>query len=121
MSTKGSKREIFGWAMFDFANSSYTTVIITVVYSTIFVKLVVGDGNGSDQQYARGNLMWDIGLFISYILCVVTGPSSGPSWTSARPEKIPVHELHPHSCHNRSILRSVSGHCMAWHRPAHSL
>ena len=25
------KREVFGWAMFDFANSSYTTVVISVV------------------------------------------------------------------------------------------
>jgi len=77
MSNKSSKKAIFGWAMFDFANSSYTTVIITVVYSTIFVKLVVGDSNGADPQYARGNLLWDIGLFISYILCVVTGPIFG--------------------------------------------
>ena len=39
-------REIFGWAMFDFANSSYTTVIVTVVFSVIFPRLVVGDGPG---------------------------------------------------------------------------
>ena len=30
-----TKREIFGWAMFDFANSSYTTVIVTVAYDQI--------------------------------------------------------------------------------------
>ena len=35
------KREIFGWAMFDFANSSYTTVVITAVYSAFFTEVVV--------------------------------------------------------------------------------
>ncbi len=39
-------REIIGWAMFDFANSSYTTVIITVVFSVIFTKLIVVDQTG---------------------------------------------------------------------------
>ena len=41
---RASRRELFGWAMFDFANSSYTTVIITVVFCIIFPKIIVGDG-----------------------------------------------------------------------------
>ena len=37
MSTqRAPAREIFGWAMFDFANSSYTTVIVTVAFSVLF-------------------------------------------------------------------------------------
>ena len=32
------KREIFGWAMYDFANSGYSTVVITTVFSAYFVK-----------------------------------------------------------------------------------
>ena len=35
------KREIFGWAFFDFANSSYVTVVITAIYSSFFVKYVI--------------------------------------------------------------------------------
>jgi len=27
------KREVFGWAMYDFANSGYTTVVLTAVFS----------------------------------------------------------------------------------------
>lgn len=74
---KASFKEKFGWAMFDFANSSYTTVIITVVYCNIFTALVVGDLGGTDPEFRRGNFYWDIGLFISYMLCVVTGPVFG--------------------------------------------
>jgi UMF1 family MFS transporter len=66
-------REIFGWAMFDFANSSYTTVIITVVFSVIFPKIIVGDG----PEYRHGNLLWSVALSISYGIVVITAPFLG--------------------------------------------
>jgi UMF1 family MFS transporter len=66
-------REIFGWAMFDFANSSYTTVIVTVVFSVIFPRLIVGDG----PHYAMGNLLWSVALSVSYGLVVLTAPVLG--------------------------------------------
>jgi MFS transporter, UMF1 family len=67
------RKEIFGWAMFDFANSSYTTVIVTVVYSVVFPKLIVGDG----PTYERGNLLWAIALSVAYLLVVATAPLLG--------------------------------------------
>jgi UMF1 family MFS transporter len=67
-------REIFGWAMFDFANSSYTTVIGTVVFSVIFTRLVVG---GDDPDYRLGNLLWSVALSVSYGLVVLTAPVLG--------------------------------------------
>ena len=66
-------REIFGWAMFDFANSSYTTVIVTVVFSVIFPRLIVGDG----PDYRYGNLLWSVALSVSYGLVVLTAPVLG--------------------------------------------
>lgn len=66
-------REIFGWAMFDFANSSFTTVIVTVVFSVIFPRLVVGDG----PDYPLGNLLWSVALSVSYGLVVLTAPVLG--------------------------------------------
>ena len=36
------KREVFGWAMYDFANSGYTTVVLTAVFSAYFVGGVAG-------------------------------------------------------------------------------
>jgi UMF1 family MFS transporter len=70
---RADPREIFGWAMFDFANSSYTTVIVTVVFSVIFPRLVVGDG----PDYALGNLLWSVALSVSYGLVVLTAPILG--------------------------------------------
>jgi UMF1 family MFS transporter len=66
-------KEIFGWAMFDFANSSYTTVIITVVYSVLFPNVIVGDG----PEYKMGLLYWSIALCVSYGLVVITAPVLG--------------------------------------------
>ena len=31
-----SKREVLAWASYDFANSGYTTVILTAVYNAFF-------------------------------------------------------------------------------------
>lgn len=70
---RAPRREIFGWAMFDFANSSYTTVIITVVFSVIFPRLIVGDA----PEYRHGNLMWSVALSISYALVVISLPILG--------------------------------------------
>ncbi|HEB31631.1 MAG TPA: MFS transporter [Spirochaetes bacterium] len=63
-------REIFGFMMFDFANSSYTTVIITAVFNVYFVQVVVNQAN-------RGELLWSITLSISYAIVVVLGPIFG--------------------------------------------
>src|SRR5258706_10883184 len=35
-------REVWGWMMFDFANSGYTTVVITAVFNAYFVSVVAG-------------------------------------------------------------------------------
>jgi UMF1 family MFS transporter len=64
------KKEIFGFMMFDFANSSYTTVIITAVFNAYFVQVVVNQAN-------RGELLWSIALSISYFIVVLLGPIFG--------------------------------------------
>ncbi|MBN1470332.1 MAG: MFS transporter [Syntrophaceae bacterium] len=70
---RASKRELFGWAMFDFANSSYTTVIITVVFCIIFPRIIVGDG----PEYRLGNLLWSTALSISYLMVILSIPFFG--------------------------------------------
>jgi MFS-type transporter involved in bile tolerance (Atg22 family) len=37
------RRELWAWAGFDFANSGYTTVVITAFFSAYFVGVVAGD------------------------------------------------------------------------------
>jgi MFS transporter, UMF1 family len=70
---RASRKELFGWAMFDFANSSYTTVIITVVFCIIFPKIIVGDR----PDYRLGNLLWSTSLSISYLIVLLSAPLLG--------------------------------------------
>jgi MFS transporter, UMF1 family len=70
---RASGKEIFGWAMFDFANSSYTTVIITVVFCVIFPKIIVGDS----PEFRFGNLLWSVSLSISYFIVLLSAPLFG--------------------------------------------
>lgn len=71
---RAPKKEIFGWAMFDFANQAYTLLIITVIFPVLFTTVIVGD---ADQEYRLGNLLWSVALSISYFLVVLSGPVLG--------------------------------------------
>ena len=63
------KREIFGWAMFDFANSSYTTVVITVVYGAFFTKTIVPSGG----RYSYWSASIIAATLIALMLCPFVG------------------------------------------------
>ncbi len=76
-------REIFGWAMFDFANQAYTLLIITVVFGDLFTRVIVGDG----PDYRLGNLLWSVALAVSYLLVVVANPICGAVMDHSRLRK----------------------------------
>lgn len=62
--------EVWAWAMFDFANSGYTTVVLTAIFSAYFVSVVT-------QNAAWGTLAWTLSLAVSYALVMFTGPLIG--------------------------------------------
>jgi UMF1 family MFS transporter len=64
------KREVFGWAMYDFANSGYTTVVLTAVFNAYFVGVVAG--NASWATFA-----WTAALSLSSLIVMVTMPTLG--------------------------------------------
>jgi MFS transporter, UMF1 family len=64
------KREVFGWAMYDFANSGYTTVVITAVFAAYFVG-----GIAHNAEWAT--FAWTLALSISYAIVMLTMPSLG--------------------------------------------
>ena len=77
------KREIFGWAMFDFANQAYTLLIITVIYGDLFTRVIVGDA----PDYRLGNLLWSVALAISYLMVVIANPVCGAIMDYSRSRK----------------------------------
>ena len=73
------RRELVGWASYDFANSGYTTVVITAVFNAYFVG-VVADGA------AWATLAWTLALSFSYLVVVVSAPALG-AWADLRARK----------------------------------
>lgn len=65
-----TRREVWAWAMYDFANSGYTTVILTTVFSTYFVGVV---GGAADWA----TLAWTAALSLSYLAVMLTMPTLG--------------------------------------------
>jgi len=63
-------REVLAWAMYDFANSGYTTVVITAVFNAYFVAVVA-----SNAPWAT--FAWTATLSVSYALILLTGPVLG--------------------------------------------
>ena len=72
-------REVWAWSMYDFANSGYTTVVITAVFSAYFVSVVAG--NAPWATFA-----WTAALSLSYAVILFTGPLVG-AWADAHAAK----------------------------------
>src|SRR4249920_1127852 len=102
-----SLREVWAWAMFDFANSGYTTVVITAVFNAYFVAVVAGNA-------AWATFAWTAALSLSYALILVTAPMLGAytdlraarkrllsgwrCWSSPTSVSVPARTSSPRSC-----------------------
>ena len=73
------RREVFGWAMYDFANSGFTTVVLTAVFNAYFVGVVAGNADWA-------TLAWTLTLAASSLLVMLTMPAIG-AWADARGAK----------------------------------
>ena len=72
-------REVWAWSMYDFANSAYTTVVITAVFGAYFVGAVAGNA-------AWATFAWTAALSVSYAAILITGPVIG-AWADAHATK----------------------------------
>ncbi len=63
-------REAWSWAMYDFANSGYTTVVITAIFNAYFVSTVA-------QNAPWATFAWTASLAVSYVLIMITAPLFG--------------------------------------------
>ena len=53
-----TRRTIFSWAFFDFANSAFTTLVVTFIYSTYFAKEIA-------PSMEIGTQYWSMAISIS--------------------------------------------------------
>jgi len=79
LATDVGLREVWAWSMYDFANSAYTTVVITAVFGAYFVGAVAGNA-------AWATFAWTAALSLSYAAILLTGPLIG-AWADAHAAK----------------------------------
>ena len=84
------KREVFGWVMYDFANSGYTTVVLTAVFNAYFVGVVA---NGATW----GTFAWTLTIAASSLIVMLTMPVLG-ALADARGAKRPLLMLTTAAC-----------------------
>ena len=71
--------EVWAWACYDFANSGYTTVVITAIFNAYFVAVVAGNA-------AWATFAWTAALSVSYAAIVLTAPVIG-AWADTHGAK----------------------------------
>ena len=68
-----SRKELWAWCLYDFANSSFTTLIVTVGFSVYFVQVV---GRNLPQE-APPERLWFWGYAVSMVVVALLSPALG--------------------------------------------
>jgi UMF1 family MFS transporter len=68
--TNTSRLQIFIWTLFDFANTSFSVIVVAVGYSLYFKDVVAG-GHG------RGDFLWGVAVSISMLITAIIAPVLG--------------------------------------------
>ncbi len=66
----GAKKSIFSWCLYDWANSAFSTVVITFVFSVFFTRGMIGDET-------QGAALWGYAIGISGLCIAIMGPVFG--------------------------------------------
>lgn len=101
-----TRREVWSWAMFDFANSGYTTVVITAIFNAYFVAVVA-----NSEEW--GTFAWTASLAVSSVLIILAGPVLG-AYADAHAMKKRLLLLSTAGCVLFTALLSLAGPGNLW-------
>jgi MFS transporter, UMF1 family len=90
-----TRREIFAWAMYDFANSGYTTVVLTAVFNAYFVGVVA-----ATHDKGTATLLWTVAMAITNLLVLLSAPVLGA--------------IADHGAHKKRFLALTTVGCVAF-------
>ncbi len=65
-----NKTKIFVWTLFDFANTSYSIIVVTFIFAVYFKETIA-------QGRPVGDLYWSIGISASMIITAIISPVLG--------------------------------------------
>ena len=69
-SGSSDSRTLWSWALYDFANSPFTTLVITFVYATYFAQAIAPDPN-------TGLILWSRAVALTAVVVAVMSPLLG--------------------------------------------
>ena len=69
------RREVLAWALYDFANSGYTTVVLTTIYSAYFVAVVAG--TVPNLSPGTATLLWTVAVATANFCVLLSAPIIG--------------------------------------------
>jgi UMF1 family MFS transporter len=64
------RRTIWSWAFYDFANSPYTTLVVTFIYAVYFTEVIASDT-------ITGTALWSRGMTATYLVVALLSPILG--------------------------------------------
>jgi UMF1 family MFS transporter len=64
------RKAVFGWTMYDFANSAFTTLIVTFIYATYFTKAIA-------PNEIIGTALWSRAITVSSLTVALLSPFLG--------------------------------------------
>lgn len=64
------RRTVFAWSLYDFANSAFTTLVVTFIYGTYFTRAIASDE-------VTGTVLWSRGITISALVVALLSPWMG--------------------------------------------
>ena len=70
MSTRSAGRAVWSWALYDFANSPFTTLVVTFVYATYFTQAIAADP-------IHGTALWSRGVTATAVVVALLSPLLG--------------------------------------------
>ncbi len=81
-SAMASRREVWGWGLYDFANSPFATTIMAVIFNRYFVRVLVGDDGVTLPIFGRsvdvpGVTFFTFTLAMAMLIVAVTAPVLG--------------------------------------------
>ena len=75
------RREVASWCLYDFANSAFTTLIVTFIFSEFFTRVIAMDN-------VSGTVIWSRAVNISAIIVALTTPVLGAIADFSRRKKL---------------------------------
>lgn len=76
---KKNRKDVFVWTLYDFANTAFSVIVVTVVYAVYFKKHIVSNEIINIFGFDRnpGDLYWGIAGAVSMLIVAVSAPIIG--------------------------------------------